>query len=110
MDLPLFDAELGGPARHPFVEDYLGCSPDACPARYRAASPVDRVDPTDPPMLIANGTREIVPLEQARAMAARLAAARIPHRLLVVPSARHAGAYEQAAWPGTVSFLRRYLR
>jgi acetyl esterase/lipase len=110
MDLPLFDAELGGPAHHPFVEEYLGCPPAACPTHYQAASPVDAVDRTDPPMLIANATNEIVPLTQAREMAARLAASGVPHQLLIVPGSRHAGEYAPAAWATTVRFLLRYLR
>jgi acetyl esterase/lipase len=109
MDLALFDAELGGPQAHPFVEGYVGCSPETCPARYRAASPVSAVDATDPPMLIANGTGEIVPPAQAREMAARLAAAGVPHTLLLVPGTEHAAQYEPAAWAATVGFLRRYL-
>lgn len=110
MDLRLFDAELGGPARRPYVESYLGCPPTRCPDRYKAASPVTHVDSTDPPILIANGTDEIVPFAQAVEMAGRLAAANVPHRLLVIRGSRHAADYEAEAWRATVRFLLRYLR
>ena len=95
---------------HPFVAEYLGCAPSACPARYRAASPVNHVSHSDPPMLLANGTAEIVPLEQARQMTARLRAAHVPSRLLAIPGDRHAGQYASTAFPATVRFLRRYLQ
>jgi acetyl esterase/lipase len=110
MDLTLFDAELGGASQHPFVEEYIGCAPTACPALYRAASPVTYVDRSDPPMLLVNSTGEIVPLAQARRMAARLTAAAVPHQLLVLPGNRHAAQYAPAIWQQTVRFLERYLR
>jgi len=110
MDLALFDAELGGPSQHPFVESYIGCTPTACPARYRAASPVTHVDRSDPPTLLANSTSEIVPLAQAREMAAQLTAAAVPHELLVLPGSRHAAQYASAVWQTTVTFLERHLR
>jgi len=110
MDLTLFDAELGGPLQHPFVESYIGCTPAACPARYRAASPLTHVDRSDPPTLLANSTSEIVPLAQAREMAAQLTAAAVPHELLVLPGSRHAAQYASAVWQTTVTFLERHLR
>ena len=67
------------------------------------------IDPTDPPMLITNGSGEIVPLEQAREMAAHLTAAGVPNTLLVVGGSRHAAQYEQAVWAATISFLQRHL-
>jgi acetyl esterase/lipase len=110
MDLTLFDAELGGPSQHPFVEEYIGCAPTVCPARYRAASPLTDVDRSDPPMLLVNSTGEIVPLAQAREMAARLTVAAVPHELLVLPGSRHAAQYASTVWQQTVRFLKRHLR
>jgi len=109
MNLALFDAELGGPARHPFVESYLGCPPTRCPRRYTSASPVNHVDRSDPPILLANSSREIVPLPQAEQMAHQLANAHVPHELIVVPGSRHAADYEAEVWAATVRFLLRYL-
>lgn len=94
---------------HAFVSEYLGCVPAACPGRYRAASPVGHVDRRDPPLLLVNGSTELVPLAQAREMASRLTSAQVPHRLVVVPGSRHAGDYELDVWRATVRFLARHL-
>ncbi len=94
---------------HPFVAEYLGCLVFACPDRYRAASPVNRVDHGDPPMLLANSTAETVPIGQAREMISRLAVVRVAHQLLVIPGGRHAGQYNAEAWPATLRFLRQRL-
>ncbi len=70
---------------HRFVAEYLGCTPSSCPARYRAASPVNHVDRTDPPTLLVTGTAENVPLaqpyemgQQARRRASPVSAPRDP--------------------------------
>lgn len=88
---------------------YLGCAPGGCPGRYAAASPLAQVDSTTPPMLIVNAAHELVPLAQAEEMAARLRAAGVPYRLVVVPGGRHAKQYEDRVWQTTVQFLERYL-
>ncbi len=82
---------------HRFVAAYLGCIPSACLPRYRAASPVDQVDRSDPPLLLVNGSTKIVPLAQAQGMARSLTAEHVPHELIVLPGSRHAGEYEQQA-------------
>lgn len=71
------------------VLDYLGCeSPEDCP-QSEAASPVSAVDPTDPPMLLVNGTDELVPQEQADAMAEALDAAGVPVEVVTVDGPQH---------------------
>ncbi len=95
---------------HPFVSEYVGCVPAACAARYRAASPVTHVDRGDPPVLLVNGSTEIVPLAQAKEMARRLASGDVPHRLLVVAGSRHAGEYADTVLDRTLGFLARHLQ
>ncbi|WP_167760840.1 alpha/beta hydrolase [Geodermatophilus sp. DF01_2] len=83
--------ELGEPSEQAveLVLNYLGCSSAAdCPQSV-PASPITGVDPSDPPMLLVNGTDELVPEEQAAAMAAALEAADVPAELLVVDTQRH---------------------
>jgi acetyl esterase/lipase len=91
------------------VIHYLGCLPTACPARYAQASPITAVDKTDAPLLIVNGTQEIVPLPQAQSMANRLKKAHVPYKLIVVQGHRHARGYRKFVWAPTLRFLEKYL-
>ena len=55
-----------------------------------AASPIRHVTTVDPPMLLLHGSDDAwVPLVQSVRMAAALAGAGVPHRLIVVEGARH---------------------
>jgi acetyl esterase/lipase len=92
------------------TRSYLGCAPTRCPRKYAHASPASFVDRSDPPTLLVNSTRELVPLSQARTMAQRLERAGVPTQLLVFAGTRHATEYTLSAWKPTVTFLRRYLR
>jgi acetyl esterase/lipase len=91
------------------VQHYVGCAPTACPQLYKEGSPVDSVDHSDSPMLIANSATELIPLSQAKEMAKKLAGAHVAHRLMVIPGSRHAEAYEGAVWKASLTFLEQYL-
>lgn len=83
--------ELGtpGPEAQAMALAYLGCTdPLACPAAD-AASAVTQVDPTDPPVLLVNGSSELVPVEQADAVSAALEAAGVRHEQVVVTGSSH---------------------
>ena len=59
-------------------------------AAFRARSALHHADRIKAPVLILHGERdERIPVEQARAFAARIAAAGVPVRLKVFPDARH---------------------
>jgi acetyl esterase/lipase len=109
MDLALFDRELRRGSSHPFVEDYIGCEPASCPSNYARASPVSFVDRSDPPMLIVNGSNEIVPLAQAQELAHRLGQAHVEHTLIIVKGGLHAAQYSARALTPTIRFLIKYL-
>ena len=106
MDLTALAAGRGGrrcrpcscPARRP-----------TCPERWEDASPITHVDPTDAPLLLANSDDELVPVDQARAMAARLDTAGVVHQLVVVPGRRHGHDLRDEVWPATVAFLDDHL-
>jgi acetyl esterase/lipase len=104
--------QLGRPSEEAqkLVLGYLGCtSPAQCP-QSTAASPVSSVDPSDPPMLLVNGTGELVPQEQAEAMDAALRAAGVPDELLVVKAAKHGASLLNAqVRKRLTSFLNKYL-
>ena len=109
MELASFYTALATSSSRPFVADYLGCVPATCPGRYQDASPLNHITASSPPTLLANGTREIVPLQQARDMAAALKAKHVPHSLIILPGSRHAAEYEAAVIDPTISFLASRL-
>ena len=102
---PLRPLWLGGA-----VENLLGCIASDCAAERAEASPVEHVSPDDPSMLIANSRDEVIPSSQALAMADRLAAAGVEHRMRMLPGSRHGIEYARAMLPATVAFLERVLR
>jgi acetyl esterase len=107
LDLgPLAGHRLLGPA----AAKLLGCPLASCPDRWREASPLTHVTPDDPPSLLFNATREMVPLSQAERMSARLAAAAVPHELRLLAGRAHAREYADRVLGQTVAFLRRELR
>jgi acetyl esterase/lipase len=74
----------------PAITQMLGGSPAVVPNLYFAASPIDQVNPSDPPMLLIQGAADpVVPVDQAISMAAVLSAARVPNRLIVLPGGGH---------------------
>ena len=67
------------------VKQFLGGTPAQVPASYAAASPIDHISPGDPPMLLVHGRQDpLIPVSQSKAMAAALAAAGVPDRLILV--------------------------
>lgn len=90
-DLAALDAlERQGRAGTRTVAGFVGTEPSADPARWRAASPIEHVHPALPPILLLQGTRDLlVPDAQAREFAARLAAHGAPHRLEIVEGGVH---------------------
>ena len=92
------------------IRAFVGCPAPACPARYRAASPITHVSTSMPPVLLANSTAEIVPVTQARSFARAGRADHVPVTLIVVPGSRHAVEYARVAWKPTIAFLELHLR
>jgi acetyl esterase/lipase len=69
---------------------FLGETSAASTSQYDTASPVNQVRGDEPPMLLIHGSDDSwVPVEQARRLSNALARARVKHRLIVVPGARH---------------------
>jgi acetyl esterase len=92
--------------RNPWVTNLFGCTPDVCPADYEEASLVNHAESL-PATFIANGTEEIVPLDQAHRLDAAVHAARETTELQVVPGARHAQTYTESVWNDTMPFLAK---
>jgi acetyl esterase/lipase len=92
----------------PWLTDLLGCTPEVCPERYAEASPVTHAARM-PPTFLANGTEEIVPLDQAEVMAAALSDHDTTTELREVPGARHGHTATEVVWNDTMAFLARGL-
>jgi acetyl esterase/lipase len=90
------------------IKDYVGAS--ASTAQIQAASPVYQVDPTDAPLMIANGTNEGIPVSQAQAMADAYQKAAIPHELLIRPEQKHSEHLGALIYPQTIAFLDTHLK
>ncbi|MGO9601021.1 MAG: alpha/beta hydrolase fold domain-containing protein [Isosphaeraceae bacterium] len=72
------------------VAQFLGGTPTAIPATYRAASPVDQVGANDPPTFLVHGADDpLVPPSQSQEMAAALTQAGVPNQLVLVPRGGH---------------------
>jgi len=106
---PVDLSALAGSRGDRWAGPILGCTLATCPDQLAQASPVNHVDPTDAPLYLVNSTEELVPLSQAEAMAERLKASGIDHRLDVFPGSRHALDFRADAWAPTLAFLERHL-
>jgi acetyl esterase/lipase len=74
----------------PYVETYLGGTPDERPGRYADASPLSHVSPGDPPVFLTQGTADdVIAVGQTEAMARALGAAGVPHEVLLLQGAPH---------------------
>jgi acetyl esterase/lipase len=98
LDLEAYRSERrAGPNENVFA--LLGCASEpACGERFRAASPVSRVDERSAPMLLIHGTAdEEVPDSASRLMAERMRAAGRPVELVLIPSVGHGFIASEAA-------------
>jgi acetyl esterase/lipase len=91
------------------IGTFLGCThPEPCPAAADA-SPVTHVTPDDPPVLLANGSNEAIPAEQATVMGKALNAAGVEHEVLIPETERHGWGLDRYAEEPTRAFLARHL-
>jgi acetyl esterase len=100
---------LSGSRGAGWIGPLLGCNRETCPDLLAHSSPVTHVDGTDAPLYLASSTEELVPLSQSQAMAERLGAAGVDHRLDVYPGNRHALDFRADAWAPTLAFLEKHL-
>jgi acetyl esterase len=100
---------LAGSRGPSWIVPLLGCNRETCGDRLAQSSPVTHVDGSDAPLYLVNSTEELVPLSQSQAMAERLKAAGVDHRLDVYPGDRHALDFRADAWAPTLAFLDKHL-
>jgi acetyl esterase/lipase len=78
------------------VEELLGGTPSDVPDLYQLASPINHVAAHTPPTFLVHGQHdELVWPANCERLAAELAAARVPHELLLLPATDHL--FEQRA-------------
>jgi len=102
---------------HDILKAFLGGSPDEVPAQYDAASPIRFVEANTPPTLLIHGGRdELVSIRQSERLAERLTQSHVPHFLLSLPWATHAGDFNFSGPVGQMStyavekFLQAVMR
>jgi acetyl esterase/lipase len=100
-----------GPESQIYLDAFLDCIGRPCDeATIVAASPISHVDPSDSPLLLANGTLDIlVPPDQAVRMAAALERAGVGHELAIIPDAGHDERVVVPVEQPSFRFLRREL-
>lgn len=104
MDLRVGFAQAD-PKQQGTVRRFLGCVPGSCPNdEDLAASPARHVTSDDGSVLFFNSDDEIVPVVSAQAMNRALAAAQVPHQLVVFPGTKHAAGFQCV--PATVLGVR----
>lgn len=84
----LYDADLAIPAPYDSAVAALG-RPDRNPAYFFGFSPVFYADKLPPTLVIHTYNDEVIPSNQAEALAAALAAAGVPHELLLYEDTTH---------------------
>ena len=106
-----FNAEYPALSR-PLVEAFLGGTRDEVPEAYRAASPLTYVSTGDAPILILQGTNDVlVPYTQAISMVSALADAKVPGRIEMMLGAGHGwgGTEMERTRQATADFFDQYL-
>ena len=72
------------------IGELLGCDPHDCAAKAAAASPINHVSASTPPMLLIHGLADTeAPVQQSRDMAERLQKAGVPVETLFIPDVDH---------------------
>jgi acetyl esterase len=105
LDLPALNNDpLGG-----LVTGYLGCAYSTCPARWARASPVSFASARSAPMLLVNGSSEVVPQSQVDHLARRLRANGVRCDVLIVQTSAHDRGYFDSAWDESMQFLHQFL-
>lgn len=99
---------------HPLVPLALqmitGTTPDAARDLFQTSSPINYVTPQSPPTLLLHGGRDqVVDVSQSKALAQKLEAAGVQHRLEIYPHERHGRWYGNTL---TASFdrIERFLK
>jgi acetyl esterase len=87
---------------------FVGCSradESSCATALREASPITHLDPSDPPLFIANGTAEPIPFDQAVVMARAADEAGVQADIWTIQGDVHGFSYIREALSPTLTFV-----
>lgn len=89
-DMTASAATLGSPSPEAvsIILNYLGCT-SILTCDGTDASPITHVDASDPPALLVGSSHDLVPIEQARALASALDAVDVPNEVVEVEGDGH---------------------
>jgi acetyl esterase/lipase len=108
--------DLGAPfpdVTRPILAKFIGGTAEEKPEAVKQASPITYVNAGDAPMLLYQGTKDVlVPHDQAVRMADALTRAGVPGRVELILGANHgwAGAELARTADGTTKFFDQYLK
>lgn len=106
MDLDLLSGESRGLGS--VVTQFVGCTRSdsgGCEAALREASPITHLDPSDPPLFMANGTAETIPFDQAVVMAKAAEEAGVQTGIWTIQGDVHGFSYIREALSPTLTFV-----
>jgi acetyl esterase/lipase len=97
------------------IESFIGCSYEACPARYKAASPITYIDKSDPPFLLFHSTADsVVPYQQSVIFEKYLKDAGVPVDFSTTVGGRHgyvlSDPYFKPTCDQMIYFMNKYFR
>jgi acetyl esterase len=119
FDFATFDHDRPATDSLQHVNDFVGCDVTlpSCAPKAREASHVTSLDPSDPPMFMANSDAELVPVSQPTEMAGDLEAKGVPYEFIVIPGNHHGAELKnqviassgQTVFAQSVAFLKRWI-
>ncbi len=111
-DLSEMYRNSSNPDVKPMLQRIVGATPQAQPALYKNASPVQFVSPTSPPTFILQGGRDqLVDESQALLLQQELAGEQVAHELKIYPEEGHGwtGAALYDSFARVAAFLKKYV-
>lgn len=91
------------------TQDLLGCTPKKCPAKYEASSPKNRLDKTDPAVLLFTSKKEWVNPQGTYDFHARAKKVGVSSKLVALEGKVHARDYWDKAYPTIKKWIAKRM-
>ena len=97
------------------LHDFIGCSYDDCPGKYKAASPITYIDQSDPPFLLFHSTADsVVPFRHSVLFEKKLKEAGVPVEFSTTIGGKHGYVLWEPHFKPTceqmIYFMNKYFR